>query len=232
MSDKPRLLLVEDDVRLAGLVREYLEHEGFDVGLEHDGAAAIGRVLAERPDVVVLDYMLPGADGLTVLRGIRAGYDGPVLMLTARRDEVDQILGLEMGADDYVPKPASPRLLLARVRALMRRRAVSQPDDVEEASVVDGDLTLDPSRREVRVAGEVLDLTSAEFDLLQVLLAHRGRPLSRDTLLQKLRGIDYDGVDRSIDVRVSSLRRKLAVSSVQRIKTVRGVGYQFVPAPE
>lgn len=227
---KPRLLLVEDDVRLTALVREYLEMEGFEVSVEHDGLLAMERIQASPPDIIVLDHMLPGASGLDVLRQIRPTFPGPVLMLTARRDEVDQILGLEMGADDYVPKPATPRLLLARVRALLRRHSPPEPSGER---FVDADFSLDVSRREVRVGDQLIELTTAEFDLLHVLVENRGRPVSRETLLQKLRGIDYDGVDRSIDVRVSGVRRKLSVSAVHsdRIKTVRGVGYQYVPAP-
>jgi len=221
-----RVLLVEDDSRLAELVAEYLSAAGLDVRIEANGARAVDRILAERPDLVVLDVMLPGEDGLSICRRIRPAFTGAVLMLTARGEEFDQVLGLEMGADDYVAKPVSPRLLLARIKALLRRGAL--PDDTDR--VVDGDVIVDRGAREVRVGGELVDLTTAEFDLLWTLIQHAGRPVERQDLLQDLRGIDYDGLDRSMDVRVSQLRRKLFtdLGRRSRIKTVRGVGYQYV----
>ena len=169
--------------------------------------------------------MLPGEDGLSVCRAVRSEYHGVILMMTARGDELDQVLGLEMGADDYVAKPVSPRLLLARVRALLRRAG---PRSGEER-IVDGDLQIDRSRREVRFREDRLELTTAEFDLLWSLARRAGRPVTRQDLFQELRGIDYDGVDRSMDVRVSQLRRKLEsfTGGPTVIKTVRGVGYQY-----
>jgi two-component system response regulator RstA len=218
----PRVLIVEDDQRLAELLAELLGHEGFEVTVEHDGRRASERILTERPDVVVLDHMLPGESGLGVLKRVRPQYSGGVIMLTARAGEIDQVLGLELGADDYIAKPASPRVLLARIRALLRRGA--QPEEPRTGVV------LDLAAREVRVDGVKVELTTAEIDLLEVLVRHAGQPVSREALVQALRGIEYDGLDRSIDMRVSALRKKLRVrpDAPDRIKTVRGVGYQLV----
>jgi two-component system response regulator RstA len=222
-----RLMLVEDDVRLASLISEYLENNGHQVVVEHRGDRAVDRILAEVPDLVVLDLMLPGEDGLSICRRVRPRFAGPILMLTARGEEIDQVLGLEMGADDYVAKPVSPRLLLARIKALMRRGGPEQESD----RIVCGTLVIDRASREARIGEELVGLTSAEFDLLWALAGKAGLPVSREVLLKELRGIDWDGIDRSMDVRVSQLRRKLAADPghLDRIKTVRGVGYQFVP---
>lgn len=225
MEPRPRVLVVEDDARLAGLMVEYFNVEGFDMSVEANGANAVARILAEQPDLVILDLMLPGESGLSICKRIRPAYTGPVLMVTARGDEVDQVVGLEVGADDYVPKPASPRLLLARARALLRRHApVSGPP-----AFIDGDLRVDPATREARVNGELIELSTAEFDLLWLLVEHAGKVLSRDQILERLRGIEYDGLDRSIDVRVSKIRQKLGDDPRQpsRIKTVRGLGYLY-----
>lgn len=223
-----KLMLVEDDARLATLVCEYLAHSGYTVVHEARGDRAVDRILAEQPDLVVLDLMLPGEDGLSICRRLRPQWSGPILMLTAMGDEVDQVLGLEMGADDYVAKPVSPRLLLARIRALLRRK---QPANEEISRVVVGSLVVDLAAREARIDEQIVDLTSSEFDLLWVLAGKAGKPVTREDLVKELRGIAYDGLDRSIDVRVSQLRRKLAADPrhAGRIKTVRGVGYQFVP---
>ena len=223
-----RLMVVEDDVRLAKLTAEYLEANGHVVSVEHRGDRAVDRIWAERPELVILDLMLPGEDGLSICRRLRPRFGGPILMLTARSEELDQILGLEMGADDYVAKPVSPRLLLARVQALLRRGVAADADRIQVGSLV-----VDRAAREARVGASVLALTSAEFDLLWELASRAGEPLSREDLLRSLRGIAWDGVDRSVDVRVSQLRRKLAEhpGHDERIKTVRGVGYQLVPEP-
>ena len=220
------IFVVEDDARLAELVRDYLTQSGFTVTHEPRGDRAVDGILAAEPDLVILDLMLPGEDGLSICRRLRPAFSGPVLMLTARGDEIDQVVGLEMGADDYVAKPVSPRLLLARIRALLRRGA-----PVEASRVECGSLVVDLGARSATIDGEAVDLTSSEFDLLWVLATHAGRPVSREELVRELRGIQYDGVDRSIDVRVSQLRRKLATDPrhSDRIKTVRGVGYQLVP---
>lgn len=225
MDPRPRVLLVEDDARLASLMSEFFAAEGFDLMVEPRGDRAVDRVLAERPDLVILDWMLPGEDGLSVCRRLRPRYGGPVLMLTARADEIDQVVGLEVGADDYVTKPASPRLLAARARALLRRHAAPP----SPPAFVDGDLRIDPATREVTVNGAPVELSTAEYDLLWLLAENAGRVLSRDQILSALRGVEYDGLDRSIDVRVSKLRQQLGDDPRHpaRIKTVRGMGYLF-----
>jgi two-component system response regulator RstA len=216
------VLLVEDDARLAGLISEFLRQEGYEVSVEPNGRRAVDRILAEQPGVVILDWMLPGEDGLSICRRIRPGYGGPVLMLSARGDEIDQVLGLEMGADDYVQKPVTPRLLLARLRAIRRRTTPS-------ALFVDGDLVLDPGARSVTVGGQTVDLTTGEYDVLWLLASSAGTVRSREHIIEALRGIAYDGLDRSIDVRISKLRQKLGDDPrhPERIKTVRGLGYLY-----
>jgi two-component system, OmpR family, response regulator RstA len=230
MSQSNRIIIVEDDERLAELVSNFFQRNGFEVTVEGDGAAAIELIPKEAPDLVILDVMLPGADGFEVCRQIRPKFKGPILMLTARGDEIDQVVGLELGADDYVAKPASPRLLLARVRALLRRGAAK--GDEEKNRLVFDELVVDRSTREVSLDGENLEFSTAEFDLLWFLASRAGKALSRQDILQELRGIDYDGIDRSIDMRVSKLRQKIGDISnpPKRIKTIRGVGYLFVPA--
>lgn len=223
-----RILLVEDDDRLAELVVEYLSQAGYELTREANGALAAERILNEQPDLVILDVMLPGESGLSVLRKVRDRYEGPVLMLTARDDPTDEVIGLELGSDDYVAKPVRPRVLLARIQALFRRQRPSGSSDVIE----DGDLTADRGRREVRLGGERVDLTTAEFELLWFLLSRAGQPVTRDDLFRELRGIEYDGLDRSMDVRVSQLRKRLFTDNGRpsRIVTVRGTGYQFTRA--
>ncbi|WP_426416488.1 response regulator [Aestuariirhabdus sp. LZHN29] len=233
-TETGRILIVEDDERLAELTREYLESNGLSVGVEGDGAKAVERILAEKPDLVVLDLMLPGEDGVSICRRVRQDYHGPILMLTARTDDLDQVLGLEMGADDYVFKPVRPRVLLARVRALLRRS--STPAGIEEDEPSDqsrlsfGKLVVDSAMREAWLNEESIELTSAEFDLLWLLASNAGRVLSREEIFAALRGIEYDGQDRSIDVRVSRIRPKIGDDPMhpRLIKTVRSKGYLFV----
>ncbi|MGM0571869.1 response regulator [Marinobacter sp.] len=233
-----RILIVEDDERLADLTREYLESNGLVVSHEGHGGNAVERIRNERPDLVVLDLMLPGEDGLSICRRVRPFYDGPIIMLTARSDDLDQVLGLEMGADDYVGKPVKPRVLLARIRALLRRaspagtegEAVATGSEDEPVRLQFNDLVVDRSMREAWLNNESIDLTSAEFDLLWLLARSAGRVLSREEIFTALRGIEYDGQDRSIDVRVSRIRPKIGDDPVhpRRIKTVRSKGYLFV----
>lgn len=227
-----KILIVEDDQRLAELTREYLEGNGFAVSIEADGARAVERIVGEQPDLVVLDLMLPGLDGLSVCREVRGRYDGPILMLTARADDMDQVLGLEMGADDYVCKPVRPRVLLARVRALLRRRETNDAPAVaaDGKRLTFGPLTIDSALREAWLRGDGIELTSAEFDLLWLLTSNAGRTLSRDEIFGELRGIEYDGQDRSIDVRISRIRPKIGddPEHPRLIKTIRGKGYLFV----
>lgn len=230
-NEAGNILIVEDDERLATLTKEYLEHNGLNVSVEGDGAKAVDRILAERPDLVILDLMLPGEDGISICRRVRSQYHGQILMLTARADDLDEVLGLEMGADDYVAKPVRPRVLLARVRALLRRGAT--PPDAEpvvQSNLTFGPLVVDNSRREAWLDGESIDLTSAEFDLLWLLCSNAGRILSREEIFAQLRGIEYDGQDRSIDVRVSRIRPKIGDDPIhpRLIKTVRSKGYLFV----
>lgn len=239
-SEAWRILIVEDDERLADLTKEYLESNGLVVSVEGNGTHAIQRILTEKPDLVVLDLMLPGEDGLSICRKVRPAYNGPILMLTARTDDLDQVLGLEMGADDYMSKPVRPRVLLARIRALLRRSkemsgnvAAGNEGGVDSQGakrLVFNNLTVDSSMREAWLNDESIDLTSAEFDLLWLLSSHAGTVLSREEIFTALRGIEYDGQDRSIDVRVSRIRPKIGDDPVhpRRIKTVRSKGYLFV----
>ena len=231
MQDKaPNILIVEDDERLATLTREYLEANGMTVSVVNDGEEAIRRIRADQPDLVVLDLMLPGADGLTVCREVRPAFRNPILMLTARTDDMDQVLGLEMGADDYVPKPVKPRVLLARIRALLRRVETDQEAEEKPQRLVFGNLVIDNAAREVTLEGVSVELTSAEYDLLWLLASNAGTVLSRETIFETLRGIQYDGQDRSIDVRISRIRPKVGddPDNPRRIKTVRSRGYLFV----
>ncbi|MFB6348152.1 response regulator [Moraxella marmotae] len=228
-EDLPRILIVEDDERLAMLTQDYLRKNGLDVAIETDGTRAIQRIISEQPDLVVLDVMLPGSDGLTVCREVRAQYQQPILMMTARTDDMDQVLGLEMGADDYVAKPAQPRVLLARIRALLRRSETA-PTESSPQRLEFGDLVIDNGGRSVTLNDELVDFTSAEYDLLWLLASNAGRILSREDIFERLRGIEYDGQDRSIDVRISRIRPKIGddPENPKRIKTVRSKGYLFV----
>jgi len=227
-----RILIVEDDQRLAELTSEYLQGNGLNVSIEMDGAQAAARILQERPDLVILDLMLPGEDGLSICRKVRGQYDGPILMLTARTDDMDQVLGLEMGADDYVCKPVRPRVLLARIRALLRRRDGSEAEVSanERRRLQFGPLVIDSAMREAWLGEQSIELTSAEFDLLWLLTSNAGRILSREEIFNALRGIEYDGQDRSIDVRISRIRPKIGDDPMhpRLIKTVRSKGYLFV----
>ncbi len=231
-SQKQRLLLVEDDVELAELTKAFLEDEGFAVVLEREGKAARDRILQHPPDLVVLDIMLPGMNGYAICQAVRPTYRGPILFLTARDEELDEILGLEMGGDDYMTKPVQPQLLLARIRALLRR-AVDNQKSAFPHSVNLGHLTVDASRREVYVDKQRFELTTFEFDLLWYLVNRVGQVVSRQDIYQALFHYDYDGLDRSVDVYISRLRQKLGLdqSTSCAIKTVRGVGYLLAALP-
>jgi len=231
------IMIVEDDERLSDLTRDYLESNGMQVSVEADGARAVDRIKDEQPDLVILDLMLPGEDGLSVCRLVRPTYKGPILMLTARDDDLDQVLGLEMGADDYLTKPVRPRVLLARIRALLRRlkdnpsvAGQNVEGNEDQTRVTFANLVVDNSMREAWLNDDPIELTSAEFDLLWLLSSNAGRVLSREEIFTALRGIEYDGQDRSIDVRVSRIRPKIGDDPVnpKRIKTVRSKGYLFV----
>lgn len=237
MDEKTTILLVEDDRRLGDLVARYLCRNGFDVFIEMRGDTAPARIIKEAPDLVILDLMLPGMDGLEVCRSVRSRYQGPILMLTAREDDMDQVAGLEMGADDYVKKPVKPRVLLARIRALMRRlekktaRAVERSGAAAPEKLAFDTLTIVQPSRTVKLGCRIVELTTSEFDLLWLLAQNSGQILDRDTIYQKIKGIDYDGLDRSVDLAVSRLRKKLSddPERPKRIKTVWGKGYLFVP---
>ncbi|WP_100633636.1 response regulator transcription factor [Pseudomonas qingdaonensis] len=223
-----QVLIVEDDERLAELTRDYLQANGFDVAVEGDGAKAAARIVAEQPDLVILDLMLPGEDGLSICRKVRTRYNGVILMLTARSEDLDQVQGLDLGADDYVCKPVRPRLLLARINALLRRTEV--PATGERQSLQFGPLRVDNTLREAWLGDNGIELTAAEFDLLWLLVSNAGRILSREEIFTSLRGVGYDGQDRSIDVRISRIRPKIGddPDHPRMIKTVRSKGYLFV----
>ena len=225
------ILLVEDDRRLADLTAEYFEQNDFSVAIESRGDQALSHFAKVKPRAVLLDLMLPGADGLTICRELREIFDGPILIFTARDSDIDQIIGLEAGADDYVTKPVDPMVLLARTRALLRRVESFDKPAHPGGDIVLGGLRISPSAQEVILDGRPVQLTTHEFELLLLLARHAGTVLSRDDVFHNLRGIDYDGLDRSIDGRISKLRRKLEDSSTKptRIKTVWGKGYLLVP---
>ena len=219
----PQLLLVEDEESIGSLVRAYLEQTGYRVAWVRSGEEALQSLETVRPRLVILDIGLPGADGFDVCRGIRARSDVPVLMLTARDEEADRVAGLEVGADDYVSKPFSPRELAARVKAVLRR--TGGPTARTELLEI-GDVAVDPQAREVRVAGGIVELTGKEFDLLVYLVENAGIVVSRDQLLDRVWGMTYAGGTRTVDVHVAQLRRKLG--RPESIRTVRGSGYKAV----
>ena len=221
-----RILLVEDDSRLADMLLEYLGQAGFAVTLAPLGATALEKLADKDYDAVVLDLMLPDMDGLTVCREVRAKYDTPVLMLTARGDAVDRIVGLELGADDYLPKPFEPRELVARLRAIMRRRV---PGTTGERPLHFGRLELDTAARAVRLDGKSCELTAYQFDLLMALSKNAGRVLSRETLMDLVKGEEFESFDRSIDVHISRIRAVIEDNpkKPRRIITVRAAGYVF-----
>ncbi|MDY6925938.1 MAG: response regulator [Pseudomonadota bacterium] len=224
------LILVEDDERLAELVSQYLTANDFSVTRFADGEGLIERVKTTPPDAIILDVMLPGDDGFTLCNRLRQFYSGPLLFMTAKSESFDQVLGLEIGADDYVVKPVEPRVLLARVNALMRR-ASSTEAPVHSGSVVTfGKLSIDKLSRRVNLGGEDITLTSHEFDLLCLLADNASQLVERTTLYKELIGREYDGLDRSADVRVSRLRKKLKDNpqNPYRIKTIWGKGFFFV----
>jgi DNA-binding response OmpR family regulator len=219
------VLLVDDEPTLVATLKYNLEREGYRVVTAADGEKALTAARAERPELIILDLMLPVMDGLEVCRILRRETSQPILMLTARGEEVDKVVGLELGADDYVTKPFGMRELLARVRALLRRTNASEPDE----GIVSGDLTFDLKRREVLRSGKVLDLKPKEIDLLLYFARNRGRAFSREQLLREVWGYDFYGDSRTVDVHVSWLRQKIETESHRpaRLVTVRGVGYRF-----
>lgn len=229
---RSRILLVEDDIELAQWTSEYLINKGFDVDVTASGVEAVKMVKANSPDLVLLDGMLPDLDGLDVCRQIRPQFDGPVIMLTARDEEIDEVLGLEVGADDYITKPVRARALLARIRGHLRRSqavAVQKSNDTPNTQIHLNELVIDKQKLSVTLRGEPVAITSAEFDVLWLLAEKAGEVVSRQELVNKLRGFDYDGFDRSIDLRVSRIRKKLGddPNEPYLIKTIWGKGYLF-----
>lgn len=224
------MLVVDDEKNLVNLLRGYLEREGFEMHETTDGPTAIDEARRLSPEVVVLDWMLPGLDGVEVLRELRRFTDAYVLMLTARSEETDRIVGLSAGADDYVTKPFSPDELVARIRAMLRRpRGGNEEDESQSSPARFGDLVIDPASRTVSVDGEEASLTALEFDLLAVLSSRPGFVFSRARLLERVWGGDHYGSDHVVDVHVANLRRKIEAdpSEPRYIQTVRGVGYRF-----
>jgi two-component system response regulator CpxR len=219
------ILIADDDTELCGLLREYLELEGFDVRLAHDGEQALGESRRPGLDVMVLDIMMPRMNGIDVLRKLRKESDLPVIMLTARGDDLDRIIGLELGADDYLAKPANPRELLARIRAVLRRSTSHSTVTTLEV----GDLVLNQGSRKLQRNGQLMDLTSTEFSIIQLLLQRSGEVVEKKDLYLAALGREPVAYDRSIDMHVSNLRRKLgpAGDGGERIETIRGIGYQY-----
>jgi DNA-binding response OmpR family regulator len=225
----PSIILVEDDLRLSELVSRYLESNGFRVRIFSRGDEVVEQVQRDAPDIIILDLGLPGQDGFSICRQLRPLYTNPILILTARDNDIDQVLGLELGADDYVIKPVEPRVLMARINALLRRSRFHH--HVEDKNLRFGRLVINTAARSVILRGQPIALSSSEFDLLVHLAAHAGEIQSRETLFQQLYKREYDGVDRMLDVRISHLRKKLGdeADCSERIKTIWGQGYLFVP---
>ena len=232
----PRITFVEDDAELAELISDYLRSYGLDVTVIDRGDTAFDAILAAPPDLALLDIMLPGKDGLTLCRELRGQYQGPIVMLTSLNSDMNQILGFELGANDYVLKTTPPSVLLARLRAHLRQAASSPDTPVvaaptpKGARILDfGSLQIDHMNRTVRLCGETIALSTGDFDLLWELASHAGEVLTREDLLYKLRGVHYDGLDRSVDVAISRLRKKLDddTADPKKIKTIRHKGYLF-----
>jgi two-component system response regulator RstA len=230
-----RIVFVEDDADLAELIKDFLDRHEMEVVIEPRGDTALDTIAREQPDMVLLDIMLPGKDGLSICRELRPKFDGPIIMLTSLDSDMNQILGLELGANDYILKTTPPSVLVARLRAQLRNLRPAQPAAEAQQSkggsrkVVFGQLSIDPVSRDVVLAGEKIPLSTSDFDLLWLLASHAGETLNRDILLKEMRGVSYDGLDRSIDVAISRLRKKLGDNPSEpfRIKTVRNRGYLF-----
>ncbi|HEY0349380.1 MAG TPA: response regulator transcription factor [Pyrinomonadaceae bacterium] len=230
-ASSERILVIDDDVEFCKLVTRYLAQEGFAIESAHAGAAGAEQALSGNHSLVVLDVMMPGVNGFDVLRRIRAQSRIPVLMLTAKGDALDRVLGLEMGADDYLPKPFNPQELAARIRAILRR---AKPDAPSGASTTVGDVEIDPRARVARRAGEIVNLTTVEFDLLEALLRAAGQVVGREKLTRDVLGRDFSPFDRSIDTHVCNLRKKIGLlpDGTERIKGVRGIGYLYAAPTE
>lgn len=231
LSQRKSILLVEDDQRLAELISAFLKQNNFTVTHVANGNLVLKKVKELEPDVILLDIMLPGTDGFSLCRSLRPHYSKPILFLTAKNSDIDQVLGLELGADDYIIKPIEPRVLLARINALLRRIEPQQTQERAQEQLQFGQLKLDKCQMEAQLHGEFITLTSHEFELLWLLAEQAGHPLSREQIHIKLIGREYDGIDRSVDVRISRLRKKLLddPKAPYKIKTIWGKGYLLVP---
>ncbi len=229
-NDQKHIFLVEDDERLAALTQEYLEQQRFQVTHEIRGDIAVDRIRESQPDLIILDLMLPGLDGIEVFKQIQPDYKGPVLMLTARDEDIDQIVGLELGADDYVTKPVQPRVLLARINTLLRRQGKTSETPKQNKKIQFGNFLIDSESRQISLDHSSIELTTNEFELLWFLATNAGVIKSREEILSAVRGIEYDGLDRWVDIRISRLRNKLGddADHPEKIKTVWGKGYLFV----
>ncbi|HKX30304.1 MAG TPA: response regulator transcription factor [Blastocatellia bacterium] len=231
-----RVLIIDDDVELCELLKEFLSSEGFATDSVHDGEAGVTAATTGDYELMVLDVMLPRLSGFEVLRRIRQGGPWPVLMLTARGEDVDRIVGLELGADDYLPKPFNPRELVARIRAILRRSQAAASGTVSREKLLVGDVELDKATYQVNCGGVPIELTNVEFELLDLLLRSAGRVITREELVKSVLGREFSPLDRSIDMHVSNLRKKLghevpiAGKSVERIRSIRGVGYVYAAA--
>jgi two-component system, OmpR family, alkaline phosphatase synthesis response regulator PhoP len=225
------ILVVEDELSISRLVRDYLEHAGFEVIVAGDGEAALSSVRGARPDLVVLDLGLPGRDGLDVTRELRRASNLPIVMLTARGDEADRIVGLELGADDYVVKPFSPKELVARVRAVLRRTATAARDGGPEILRV-ADVEVDVPRMRVRIGGRGVDLTPTEFELVSTMVRQPGRVFTRGQLLDAVHGVAFESYERAVDAHVKNIRKKIEPTPgrPRYLLTVHGVGYRFADA--
>ncbi|MFY8349846.1 response regulator [Pseudoalteromonas sp. SSM20] len=228
MDIAKKILLVEDDTSLAQWVSEYLVEQGFDVALCQRGDEAVQAVKKHNPDLVLLDLMLPGKDGMSVCRDLRVFYHQPIIMMTAKGDEIDEVLGLEVGASDYVIKPVRPRVLLARINAVLREKQGSNDSSSDEINI--GSLQIDTLSRDVFMDQQKLALSNAEYSLLYFLASNADQILDRDSVFLATKGREYDGLDRSVDVLISALRKKIGddPQSPSKIKTIWGKGYLFV----
>lgn len=222
---KQRILVVDDEVPIQELIRFNLEQSGFEVEIASDGNEALEKFEANKPDLIVLDVMLPGKDGYDVCKAIRKTSNTPIIMLTAKETELERVLGLELGADDYITKPFSPLELVARIKAVLRRSSGQEEDTIDEFSV--GSIFMKVGTREVLVKGRPVDLTRKEFDLLHIFMQNVGKVLTREFLLQKVWGYEYEGETRTVDVHIRHLRRKLGPEGEERIETIHGVGYKL-----
>jgi two-component system phosphate regulon response regulator OmpR len=231
-NNAKRILIIDDDLKLIELLSEYLGGNQFEVFYVQDGLGAVEDIKRHTPDLIILDYMMPGKDGLDVLRDIRVNYTLPVIMLTAKGDDTDRIVGLELGADDYLPKPFNPRELLARIKAVLRRHVIPSLEDPKKKDLVIqlGDLILNKATHTIEVNGTSIDLSTTEFKILEVLMKNPNRVLSRDQIMDMAQGKDFMAFDRSIDIHISKLRSKIEAdpSLPKRIKTIWGTGYMFV----